>query len=134
MFPKKPEVEASSPARCRTCAVVGNSINLKNSHYGPLIDFQDYVIRINKGLTKGYEEDVGTRTTHHVMYPVSAVDLENTTSLVLFAFKIRDLEWIMKALNTGISYKERPLKANTDLVSILLNAFVKNLLSQKVIV
>jgi len=36
------------------------------------------------------------------MYPVSAVDLENTTSLVLFAFKILDLEWMMKALNTGM--------------------------------
>ncbi|XP_056285287.1 CMP-N-acetylneuraminate-beta-galactosamide-alpha-2,3-sialyltransferase 1-like [Pseudoliparis swirei] len=125
MFPINAEVEASSPDRCRTCAVVGNSMNLKNSHYGPLIDFQDFVIRINKGLTKGYEEDVGTRTTHHVMYPVSAVDLENTTSLVLFAFKILDLEWMMKALNTGISFEERPLKANTDLVMVLNPAFMR---------
>jgi len=53
MFPINAEVEASSPDRCRTCAVVGNSMNLKNSHYGPLIDFQDFVIRY-------VERDTGT--------------------------------------------------------------------------
>jgi len=45
MFPKNTEVEPPSRDRCRTCAVVGNSVNLKRSHYGPLIDFQDFVIR-----------------------------------------------------------------------------------------
>ncbi|TNN33581.1 CMP-N-acetylneuraminate-beta-galactosamide-alpha-2,3-sialyltransferase 1 [Liparis tanakae] len=44
MFPNNTEVEPPSRDRCRTCAVVGNSVNLKRSHYGPLIDFQDFVI------------------------------------------------------------------------------------------
>ncbi|KAF5899884.1 CMP-N-acetylneuraminate-beta-galactosamide-alpha-2,3-sialyltransferase 1-like, partial [Clarias magur] len=33
----------SSPDRCRTCAVVGNSANLKGSHYGAIIDAHDFV-------------------------------------------------------------------------------------------
>ena len=45
MFPPSPDLIKPSPDRCRTCAVVGNSGRLKGSHYGPLIDFQDFVIR-----------------------------------------------------------------------------------------
>ncbi|XP_075946333.1 CMP-N-acetylneuraminate-beta-galactosamide-alpha-2,3-sialyltransferase 1-like isoform X2 [Anarhichas minor] len=130
MFPASAYVEASSPERRRTCAVVGNSGNLKKSHYGPLIDFQDVVIRMNRGRTKGYEADVGTKTTHHVMYPESAVDLDNTTRLVLFPFKILDLDWITKALSTGFSGSSyAPIKsninANKDLVMVLNPAFMR---------
>lgn len=35
----------AGPERCRTCAVVGNSGNLKGSRYGPLIDYSDVIIR-----------------------------------------------------------------------------------------
>ncbi|GLD45546.1 CMP-N-acetylneuraminate-beta-galactosamide-alpha-2,3-sialyltransferase 1-like protein, partial [Lates japonicus] len=103
MFPPSPDLIEPSPGRCRTCAVVGNSANLLGSHYGPLIDFNDVIIRMNNGRTKGYEADVGKRTTHRVMYPESASDLDNTTHLVLFPFKIQDLEWLIKALTTGFS-------------------------------
>lgn len=57
--------------------------------------------RMNHGRTKGYEADVGSRTTHHVMYPESAVPLNNTTHLVLFPFKIRDLHWLLQKFNQG---------------------------------
>ncbi|XP_076862162.1 CMP-N-acetylneuraminate-beta-galactosamide-alpha-2,3-sialyltransferase 1-like [Brachyhypopomus gauderio] len=89
------------PSRCRTCAVVGNSGNLRLSCYGDFIDSNDFVIRINKAPTKGYERDVGSRTTHHVMYPESAIDLNDATSLLLVPFKILDLEWLISALTTG---------------------------------
>ncbi|KAM6941657.1 CMP-N-acetylneuraminate-beta-galactosamide-alpha-2,3-sialyltransferase 2-like [Lycodopsis pacificus] len=130
MFPASADVEASSPERCMTCAVVGNSGNLKKSHYGPLIDFQDVVIRINRGRTKGYEADVGTKTTHRVMYPESAVDLDDTTRLVLFPFKILDLDWVTKALSTGFSRSsyapiKSKIKANKDLVMVLNPAFMR---------
>jgi len=52
-----------------SCAVVGNSSNLRGSHYGHLIDQHAYVFRMNKAPTKGYADDVGTRTTFHVLHP-----------------------------------------------------------------
>uniref|UniRef100_A0A3B4X6Z4 CMP-N-acetylneuraminate-beta-galactosamide-alpha-2,3-sialyltransferase 1-like n=1 Tax=Seriola lalandi dorsalis TaxID=1841481 RepID=A0A3B4X6Z4_SERLL len=89
-FPATPDVEASSD-RCRTCAVVGNSGNLNGSPT-PLDTHCKFPPLMNTGRTKGYEADVGKRTTHHVMYPESAVDLDNTTHLVLVPFKIQDLD------------------------------------------
>lgn len=35
------------------------------------------------------------------MYPESAIDLDNNTSLVLIPFKTLDLQWIISALTTG---------------------------------
>ncbi|XP_026203261.1 CMP-N-acetylneuraminate-beta-galactosamide-alpha-2,3-sialyltransferase 1-like [Anabas testudineus] len=126
IFPPIPDVIQPSPDFCRTCAVVGNSGNLKGSHYGPLIDIHDIVIRMNRGPTKGYESDVGTKTTHHVMYPESAVDLDNTTYLVLFPFKIQDLLWLLKKFGPG---ENDGMNSNwitkKDMVMILSPAFMK---------
>ncbi|XP_035536686.1 CMP-N-acetylneuraminate-beta-galactosamide-alpha-2,3-sialyltransferase 1-like [Morone saxatilis] len=129
-FPSSPDFIERSPDRCRTCAVVGNSGNLNGSHYGRLIDFHDVIIRMNTGRTKGYEADVGSRTTHHVMYPESAMDLDTTTHLVLFPFKIQDLEWLMKATTTGFSGTsyvpvKSKIKANKDLVMVVNPAFMR---------
>uniref|UniRef100_A0A671UST1 CMP-N-acetylneuraminate-beta-galactosamide-alpha-2,3-sialyltransferase 2 n=2 Tax=Sparus aurata TaxID=8175 RepID=A0A671UST1_SPAAU len=130
MIPPCPGLSEPRPNRCRTCALVGNSVNLKGSHYGPEIDSHDIVIRINHGRTKGYEADVGTRTTHHIMYPESAVDLDNSTHLVLVPFKIQDLEWLMKAFTTGFYGKSYvPVKshiaANEELVMVVNPAFMR---------
>ncbi|XP_070702149.1 CMP-N-acetylneuraminate-beta-galactosamide-alpha-2,3-sialyltransferase 1-like isoform X2 [Pempheris klunzingeri] len=123
IFPPIPDVVERSPDRCRTCAVVGNSGNLKGSHYGPLIDFHDVVIRMNRGRVKGYEADVGTRTTHHVMYPESATNLSNNTHLVLFPFKMYDFLWLLRSFNP--SFANANTRANKDLVMILNPAFMK---------
>ncbi|XP_062414632.1 CMP-N-acetylneuraminate-beta-galactosamide-alpha-2,3-sialyltransferase 1-like [Pungitius pungitius] len=125
LIPANPPLEAPIPGRCRTCAVVGNSRNLLESHYGPFIDFQDYVIRINRGHIKGFEADVGNRTTHQVMYPESSSQLDNTTRPVLFTFKIRDLEWITSVLSTQPSGKKSLF--NKDLVMVLNPAFMRNI-------
>ncbi|KAL0594793.1 Alpha-N-acetylgalactosaminide alpha-2,6-sialyltransferase 1 [Plecturocebus cupreus] len=51
--------------RCITCAVVGNGGILNNSRMGQEIDSHDYVFRLSGALIKGYEQDVGTRTSFY---------------------------------------------------------------------
>ncbi|XP_054461944.1 CMP-N-acetylneuraminate-beta-galactosamide-alpha-2,3-sialyltransferase 1-like [Anoplopoma fimbria] len=125
MFPHSPNLTQPSPDHCRTCAVVGNSGNLKGSRYGPLIDFHDSVIRINQGRVKGYEKDVGNRTTHRVMYPISASNLDNGTYLVFIPFKPQDLQWLIKSFTPSKEPNKSRLKANKDLVVILSPTFIE---------
>nr|XP_046237012.1 ST3 beta-galactoside alpha-2,3-sialyltransferase 8 [Scatophagus argus] len=112
------------PSRCRSCAVVGNSGKLLHSGHGPLIDSYDSIIRMNKAVTRGFEKDVGNRTTYHVLYPESAVDIKHGVSLVLLPFKLRDLEWLTSALSTGtvkmtyMRVKER-VQADKDKVLVV---------------
>ncbi|XP_030002664.1 CMP-N-acetylneuraminate-beta-galactosamide-alpha-2,3-sialyltransferase 1-like [Sphaeramia orbicularis] len=122
LLPSPPDEPSSG--RCRTCSVVGNSGNLNDAHYGPLIDHQDLVIRINKGQTEGYEQHVGTRTTHRVMYPESASNISsNDTHIVLFPFKTKDLEWIIKATKTGLIGRQHSTKKG--LVMVVNPSFMK---------
>ncbi|XP_065141805.1 CMP-N-acetylneuraminate-beta-galactosamide-alpha-2,3-sialyltransferase 1-like [Paramisgurnus dabryanus] len=130
LFPDKNNYSDSHPNRGRTCAVVGNSGNLLGSHYGPLIDSKDFVMRINKGPTKGFEVDVGSNTTHRIFYPESAMDLDNSTHLVFFPFKILDIEWLISAfttkdINETYTYVPSTIKANKDKVMILHPEFMK---------
>lgn len=117
-------------SRCRSCAVVGNSGNLQRSGNGKLIDSHGSVIRMNKAVTRGFEKDVGNRTTHHFMYPESAVDIDRGVSLVLLPFKLRDLEWVTSALSTGevkmtyMRVKDR-VKADKDKVLVVNPVFFK---------
>lgn len=118
------------PSRCRGCAVVGNSGNLQQSGHGKLIDSHATVIRMNKAVTRGFEKDVGNRTTHHFLYPESAVDIERGVSLILLPFKLRDLEWLTSALSTGevkmtyMRVKER-VEADKDKVLVVNPEFFK---------
>ncbi|XP_048058959.1 CMP-N-acetylneuraminate-beta-galactosamide-alpha-2,3-sialyltransferase 1-like [Megalobrama amblycephala] len=130
LFPDEEHYSDAGPDRCRTCAVVGNSGNLLGSHYGQLIDSHELVIRINKGPTKGYETDVGSKTTHRILYPESAVDLEDNTHLVLFPFKIRDMQWLISTFTTRhitrtYTRVKSSIKANENKVMILHPAFIK---------
>lgn len=47
----------------KKCAVVGSSYNLLNSTFGTAIDAHNAVFRSNFAPTKGFETDVGTKTT-----------------------------------------------------------------------
>eukprot|EP00118_Oscarella_pearsei_P017782 m.178752 g.178752 ORF g.178752 m.178752 type:complete len:425 (+) comp39190_c0_seq8:101-1375(+) len=85
---------------CVRCAVVGNSKNMLGSGYGPLIDANDVVFRINLCPLKGYEKDVGTKTTVHVVYPESASGYRPGSILMLVPFKVVDLGWLKSALTT----------------------------------
>ncbi|XP_006824988.1 alpha-N-acetylgalactosaminide alpha-2,6-sialyltransferase 2-like [Saccoglossus kowalevskii] len=62
-------------ARCVRCAVVGNGGVLKNSKLGEEINSHDYVFRVNVAVTKGFESDVGDKTSHYVF---TMVTLDNS--------------------------------------------------------
>ncbi|XP_016086494.1 CMP-N-acetylneuraminate-beta-galactosamide-alpha-2,3-sialyltransferase 1-like [Sinocyclocheilus grahami] len=85
---------------------------------------------INKGLTEGYEKDVGSKMTHWFLYPESAMDLNNSTHLVLFPFKILDMQWFISAFTTKNitqTYVQVPstIKANKVKVMILHPEFIR---------
>ncbi|XP_031170836.1 alpha-N-acetylgalactosaminide alpha-2,6-sialyltransferase 2 isoform X1 [Sander lucioperca] len=52
-------------SECIRCAVVGNGGILKDSKKGKEIDSHHYVFRSNGAIIKGFEQDVGSRTTHY---------------------------------------------------------------------
>ncbi|XP_063512386.1 alpha-N-acetylgalactosaminide alpha-2,6-sialyltransferase 2 isoform X2 [Pongo pygmaeus] len=51
--------------KCIRCAVVGNGGILNGSRQGPNIDAHDYVFRLNGAVIKGFERDVGTKTSFY---------------------------------------------------------------------
>ena len=81
----------------RSCIVVGNGGILSNKSLGQDIDTYDVVVRLNRAPVKGYEKDVGTKTTMRILYPESCPEkteeLEDQSLFVLSAFKHADLEW-----------------------------------------
>ncbi|NXU47328.1 SIA4B sialyltransferase, partial [Turnix velox] len=118
------------PSHCRSCAVVGNSGRLKGSGHGLRIDAHDWVLRMNRAQIAGFELDVGMRTTHHFMYPESAVDLGPGVHLVLVPFKPLDLQWVASAFSTGeltrtYTRVKQFIKADRKKVLILSPAFLK---------
>ncbi|KAG9281345.1 CMP-N-acetylneuraminate-beta-galactosamide-alpha-2,3-sialyltransferase 1-like [Astyanax mexicanus] len=130
LFPDEDHYSDSGPDRCRMCALVGNSGNLERSYYGPLIDAHDFVIRMNEGPTEGYEKDVGSKTTHRAVYPESAVEMDNSTHLLLVPFKILDLQWLISVFTTKhITRTYMPVKstiqANKNKVMILHPEFMR---------
>ncbi|XP_069813170.1 CMP-N-acetylneuraminate-beta-galactosamide-alpha-2,3-sialyltransferase 1 [Dendropsophus ebraccatus] len=118
------------PYRCRTCAVVGNSGNLKGSEYGQDIDSHDFVLRMNHAPTTRFEKDVGNKTTHHFVYPESVRNLPDNVSMVLIPFKTLDLQWIVSALTTGtINFTYAPvprkIKVTKDKILVYHPDFMK---------
>ncbi|XP_041639714.1 CMP-N-acetylneuraminate-beta-galactosamide-alpha-2,3-sialyltransferase 1-like [Cheilinus undulatus] len=120
VIPRHPNVTKACPEGCTTCAVVGNSVTLKGSRYGPLINFHDVVAPV-----RGWEADVGNKTTHRIMYPESSTHLDNNTRLVMFPFKLQDLEWLPKALTTGAQRFRSKIRANKDLAMVVNPAFMR---------
>ncbi|XP_026908344.1 alpha-N-acetylgalactosaminide alpha-2,6-sialyltransferase 2 isoform X2 [Acinonyx jubatus] len=52
-------------SNCVRCAVVGNGGILNGSRQGLNIDAHDYVFRLNGAVIKGFEKDVGTKTSFY---------------------------------------------------------------------
>eukprot|EP00899_Mesostigma_viride_P014309 jgi/Mesvir1/2287/Mv19325-RA.1 len=74
VLPERDMFVASKDARIfDTCAVVGNSGSLLESQHGAEIDSHSVVIRFNAGITEGYEQFVGSKTTFRLLNnPASA--------------------------------------------------------------
>ena len=53
--------------RFKTCAAVGNSGGLLDEKAGAVIDAHQVVLRFNNAPTKGYEENVGSKTTFKLL-------------------------------------------------------------------
>nr|XP_020459944.1 CMP-N-acetylneuraminate-beta-galactosamide-alpha-2,3-sialyltransferase 2 [Monopterus albus] len=130
VIPGRSSYGSWDPRRCLRCAVVGNSGNLRGARYGGIINRHNYIMRMNKAPTVGYEDDVGNHTTHHFMYPESAQNLAVNVSFVLVPFKTLDLVWITSALSTGqIRFTYAPVKqflrVDRDKVQIFNPVFFK---------
>ncbi|XP_039596220.1 alpha-N-acetylgalactosaminide alpha-2,6-sialyltransferase 1-like isoform X1 [Polypterus senegalus] len=96
---------------CIRCAVVGNGGILNGSRKGQEIDSHDYVFRVNGAVIKGFEQDVGSKTSFYVhtahtmttslyIYKKNGftnVPGEKDTKYILLPEGGRDYEW-MKAL------------------------------------
>ncbi|KFP91142.1 CMP-N-acetylneuraminate-beta-galactosamide-alpha-2, 3-sialyltransferase 2, partial [Apaloderma vittatum] len=86
--------------------------------------------RMSKAKTAGFELDVGMRTTHHFMYPESAVNLGPGVHLVLVPFKPLDLQSAPRSLlasgfcSTYVRVKQF-IEADRNKVLILSPAFLK---------
>ena len=64
-------LSAATLPRHDTCAIVGSGGALKDAGLGAEIDRHGAVFRFNENLVKGYEADVGRRTTYRLVYPES---------------------------------------------------------------
>ncbi|XP_029084086.1 CMP-N-acetylneuraminate-beta-1,4-galactoside alpha-2,3-sialyltransferase isoform X3 [Monodon monoceros] len=91
---------------CRRCIIVGNGGVLANKSLGPRIDDYDIVVRLNSAPVKGFEKDVGSKTTLRITYPEGAMQrpeqYERDSLFVLAGFKWQDFKWLKY-----IVYKER---------------------------
>ncbi|XP_041030310.1 CMP-N-acetylneuraminate-beta-galactosamide-alpha-2,3-sialyltransferase 4 isoform X1 [Carcharodon carcharias] len=99
--------ESISRLACKKCVIIGNGYTLRNSSLGETINEYDIVIRINDAPVRGYEKDVGSKTTLRFFYPESAAkepDIENNPSTlhVFLPFKQVDAQWLKEIL-----YNER---------------------------
>uniref|UniRef100_A0A3P9B6C2 alpha-N-acetylgalactosaminide alpha-2,6-sialyltransferase n=1 Tax=Maylandia zebra TaxID=106582 RepID=A0A3P9B6C2_9CICH len=99
---------------CVRCAVVGTGGILNGSKKGVEIDGHDYVFRMNGAITKGYEEDVGNKTSVYVhtahsittslyllkKYGYKSAPHDEGIKYVLIPEGMRDFQWL-KALLRG---------------------------------
>lgn len=113
--PKSPLLEpVPGGDGCIRCAVVGTGGVLTGSKKGKEIDAHDYVFRVNGAVIKGFEEDVGNRTSVYVhtahsittsewlckKYNYTRAPHDEGIKYVLIPEGMRDFEW-MQGLYKG---------------------------------
>ncbi|XP_036428273.1 alpha-N-acetylgalactosaminide alpha-2,6-sialyltransferase 1-like [Colossoma macropomum] len=104
---------------CVRCAVVGTGGILNGSRKGKEIDSHHYVFRMNGAVTKGFEEDVGNKTSVYVhtsyalhqsvyglkTYGFSSAPKDEGIKYVLIPEGMRDFEWIQGLFQKNIVKK-----------------------------
>ncbi|KAM9837496.1 alpha-N-acetylgalactosaminide alpha-2,6-sialyltransferase 1-like [Aulostomus maculatus] len=109
LLPPKPSSDG-----CVVCAVVGTAGILNGSKMGKEIDAHDYVFRMNGAVIKGYEEDVGSRTSVYIhtahsvtaslyvlrKYGYKSVPRDEGIKYVMIPEGMRDFQWL-RGLLTG---------------------------------
>jgi len=91
-------------------ALVGNSGILCDSNHGGGIDDHDYIVRFNAAPVEGYEEDVGSKTTHRFLNVLlqRGGTLSHTTGTPKnFITQIRDETVILKWTRGRVQRKAR---------------------------
>ncbi|XP_033895574.2 alpha-N-acetylgalactosaminide alpha-2,6-sialyltransferase 2-like [Acipenser ruthenus] len=110
-----------SPKRndgCIRCAAVGNGGILNGSRKGAEIDSHDYVFRVNGAVIKGFEDDVGVRTSFYVHTAQTMlsslwgyqelgftnVPMDKEIKYIMVTEDMRDYQWLRALLlNTMVS-------------------------------
>ncbi|XP_072918927.1 CMP-N-acetylneuraminate-beta-1,4-galactoside alpha-2,3-sialyltransferase-like isoform X3 [Hemitrygon akajei] len=91
---------------CKRCIIMGNGGIVANKSLGTRIDEYDVVIRLNEAPVKGFEKDVGSKTTLRITYPEGAIQkparYEKDSLFVFAGFKPQDFKWLKY-----IVYKEK---------------------------
>ena len=83
--------------------IIGNSVSLKGSGLGRKIDSYEHVIRCNYYHIKGYEKDVGVKTTIWLVSAVAVAKLGNPNQVPSRGHKFRDCSDIEEVwVRTGL--------------------------------
>ncbi|KAK1163879.1 alpha-N-acetylgalactosaminide alpha-2,6-sialyltransferase 1-like [Acipenser oxyrinchus oxyrinchus] len=102
---------------CIRCAAVGNGGILNGSRKGAEIDSHDYVFQVNRAVIKGFEDDVGVRTSfyvHTAQTMISSlggykedftnVPMDKEIKYIMVTEGMRDYQWLRALLlNTTVS-------------------------------
>uniref|UniRef100_UPI00358E51E2 lactosylceramide alpha-2,3-sialyltransferase n=1 Tax=Myxine glutinosa TaxID=7769 RepID=UPI00358E51E2 len=83
---------------CQRCIVIGNGGILRGLGFGTFIDGHDVIIRLNDAPVKGFEFDVGKKTSIRIIYPESALffadQYDPDTIVAAIMYKDVDFKWL----------------------------------------
>lgn len=75
----------------------------KPKPFPPLNDHPNFLFRMNQAPVRGFEADVGNRTTMRIMYPGIASPQDPGTQLLLLPLNSSGLEWFISVLHKQTS-------------------------------